>query len=79
MGDPPCSVQDQLHIQHQQLAAGNKLRTSCDLMELQHCASLISLDLSSNSLGEEEALEPLFKLQLALLKLTGNPVVSSMR
>lgn len=48
-------------------------------MELQHCPSLISLDLGSNALEEEEALEPLFSLQLALLKLTGNPVVSSMR
>ena len=72
-------VQSQLHIKHQQLVAGNRLRTSGNLMELQHCPSLISLDLSSNSLEEEEALEPLFSLQLALLKLTGNPLVSSMR
>ena len=78
MADPSCFVRINL-ILHQQLAAGNKLRTSGDLMELQHCPSLISLDLSSNALEEEVALEPLFNLQLALLRLTGNPVVSSMR
>ncbi|DBA70627.1 TPA: hypothetical protein ACH3X2_012011 [Trebouxia sp. C0005] len=59
--------------------AGNKLESLGDTQQLQHCQSLVTLDLSSNRLNDEEAVHLIMTLPLSLLKLNGNPVVSHMR
>ena len=61
------------------LCAGNKLESVQDVQQLQHCTSLITLDLSKNRLDDEEAVHLIASLPVALLKLNGNPVVSQMR
>lgn len=59
--------------------SGNKLHTAEDIAELQQCSSLTSLDLSSNKLANPAALDVLLPMPLALLRLTGNPLVGSTR
>ena len=59
--------------------AGNKLESLGDIQQLQHCQSLVTLDLSSNRLSQEEAVHMVMTLPLSLLKLNGNSVVSHMR
>jgi len=59
--------------------AGNKLESVNDIEQLQQCHSLVTLDLSSNRINDEEAVRLLTTLPLSLLKLNGNPVVSHMR
>lgn len=59
--------------------SGNKLESAEDVQQLQHCTSLITLDLSQNRLDAEDAVHLVTKLPLALLKLNGNPIVSHMR
>ncbi len=61
------------------VVAGNKLESLGDIQHLQHCQSLVTLDLSSNRLSDEEAVHLIMTLPLSLLKLNGNPVVSHMR
>ena len=61
------------------LRAGNKLEHLDDIRQLQCCQSLVTLDLSSNKISNEEAVRLVISLPLSLLKLNGNPVVSSMR
>ena len=61
------------------LCPGNKLESAENVQQLQHCNCLITLDLSQNRLGAEEAVHLVTRLPLALLKLNGNPIVSQMR
>lgn len=59
------------------LAAGNRLAAADGIRELSVCAELVSLDLSANRLSGGDALALVTALPLALLKLQGNPLVSS--
>lgn len=61
------------------VVSGNKLESLGDIQQLQHCQSLVTLDLSSNRLSQEEAVHLVMTLPLSLLKLNGNSVVSHMR
>ena len=58
---------------------GNKLEQSEDIVHLEHCPSLVTLNLSSNRISDEGAVRLVMKLPLSLLKLNGNPVVTAMR
>lgn len=58
---------------------GNKLERLDDIAQLEQCRSLITLDLSNNRISQENAVQLVTSLRLSLLKLNGNPVVSSMR
>ena len=59
--------------------AGNKLESAADIEQLQHNSSLVTLDLSSNRINDEQAVHGLTALSLSLLKLSGNPAISHMR
>lgn len=62
----------------QSLNAGyNKVSSAEDLAPLQHCMQLKTLDLEKNRIACPEALNTIMTLPLALLRLVGNPVVSS--
>lgn len=58
---------------------GNKLEHLEDILHLETCRSLVTLDLSSNRMRDEDAVRLVMNLPLSLLKMNGNPVVSSMR
>ena len=58
---------------------GNKLERLEDILHLETCRSLVTLDLSSNRMRDKDAVRLVINLPLSLLKLNGNPVVSSMR
>jgi hypothetical protein len=59
---------------------GNRLASADDVAHLAECSStLVSLDLCSNQLEGEGALQLLERLPLLLLRLQGNPLVSSTR
>ncbi|KAK9813292.1 hypothetical protein WJX72_011941 [[Myrmecia] bisecta] len=59
--------------------SGNKLRTAGDIEHLRELPNLASLDLGKNRIDDESALEVVISLPLALLRMTGNPIVSSFR
>ena len=71
--------QDSLFSTLRGAATGNKLASLEDIQHLQRCQALVTLDLSSNKLCEEEAVQLIMSLPLSLLKLNGNPVVSYMQ
>lgn len=58
---------------------GNKLEQLGDVLHLEQCRTLVTLDLSSNRISSEDAVQLVMKLPLSLLKLNGNPVVTVMR
>jgi hypothetical protein len=58
--------------------ANNQLSSAADIAHLSDCTSIISLDLANNKLSGEDLVEIIVSLQqLMLLRLQGNPVVSS--
>ncbi|GAQ91751.1 hypothetical protein KFL_008450040 [Klebsormidium nitens] len=56
---------------------GNKIASEGDVRHLKECPSLRSLDLSGNKIADETALDVIKTLPLTLLRLVGNPVVST--
>ena len=58
---------------------GNKLEQLEDILHLEWCQSLVTLDLSSNRISNKNAVQLIMKLPLSLLKLSGNPVITAMR
>ena len=60
--------------------SGNKIRSRANVENLAACPSLTSLDLATNRIDDVEAVEVLKPLSnLSLLRLVGNPVVSSIK
>lgn len=57
--------------------SGNKMRNVADVAHLQACTALTSLDLAGCKLEEAGVVDMLMTKPLALLRLQGNPVVSS--
>lgn len=55
----------------------NKISSAADLEPLRHCTALDTLDLGNNKVQGEDALLVLEALPVLLLRLVGNPVVSS--
>ncbi|BBN08026.1 dynein axonemal assembly factor 1 [Marchantia polymorpha subsp. ruderalis] len=68
-----CSQLRQLNL------SGNRIQSAADVYHLTECQSLLSLDLSKNRIDEEMALEVVRTLNLRLLRMVGNPVVSTTR
>jgi len=60
-------------------ASGNKLAAAADLTDLAGCPRLETLDLGGNRIDDPAALDLLLALPVSLLRLVGNPVVSSTR
>lgn len=60
--------------------AQNRIETVEGLQHLEHCSSIINLDVSCNKLDDVNILDVFAKMQkLASLKFAGNPVVSNTR
>ncbi|XP_024518978.1 leucine-rich repeat-containing protein ODA7 [Selaginella moellendorffii] len=57
--------------------SGNMLCLEEDVAHLTKCKSLQSLDISRNKLDNEESLQIIQSLRLTLLKMSGNPIVST--
>lgn len=78
---PPCldSLRFTRFATYTCVCIGNKLEHLDHIRQLQQCQSLVTLDLSSNKIRDDDAVELVMSLPLSLLKLNGNPVVSSMR
>lgn len=58
-------------------ASNNKLSATAGLIELLDCPDLETLDLAGNKIQDDDAWEVLHKLSISLLRLVGNPIVSS--
>ena len=62
----------------QSLNAGyNKISSAEDIAPLQHCMQLKTLNLEKNRIACPQALDTIMTLPLGLLRLVGNPVVST--
>lgn len=57
--------------------SGNRMKTLDDVSHLTECTSLISLDLASCRLEDNAVVDMLMQMPLNLLRLQGNPVVST--
>ena len=59
--------------------AHNKVADARELAHLASCTALETLDLAHNRIGCEDALQEVTQLPVLLLRLVGNPVVSSIQ